>query len=202
MKHTINIRINLSLLLRIGFAFFALVIITVIVCIYYLCEPNEDVLEEFDWRVHYVTPDGMMELLVDTHDELYKGMGLAHTQYFMVPSYPEEIGVITTYLNRYVVIGLVDFTQGNIKKYKGYVSHPELLRFIKSEYSLNDLIGVYSNILSKINTFDKKYGIKLSVSRILDIDNKVAVYLEEGSPSNAEDFLYSLYGDRIDVKRN
>ncbi len=154
-----------------------------------------------------------MQRLAALKDELYSHFPpyfseLGHVPGMpVIPAYPEDFGDYFMDHGEYLVILLTDYSAETLERYRSYVSEPEYLGFMRSNYSLNDLIGVYSNISFRKPNIEEELSVRLSHISPNDEGltgesrGRVAVHVllrnEEQDQEPIVEYFQKCYGDRV-----
>ncbi len=202
-------------------------LILLLLCVLCACTTSSVeayILDEIEPAAEYESNAADKTLLASTIDEFFDSLGapfadrgdLFNTP--LIPSYPEEFGGCFPYQETYFVILLTDLDPETVARYQSYVSHPEILRFMRSDYSFNNLIGVaYSIILRGTDDLMIDGSIELIRAYPQNVDaaqrnfyghtgteiGRVRVDIRydprRHSKDKIEAFYHELYGDRVVV---
>lgn len=129
-----------------------------------------------------------------TSEELLKAVGVIHWD----TAWPEDIGELFFYKG-FVVVALTEFTQEKIDEYRGMVSEPDCLRFVKARFSHEEIDQTVNDIRA-FKPLYSEYGITEGLMVwTTDVDPHVECLVPAASYESAKQYFNARYGDIVEV---
>lgn len=159
-------------------------------------EPTEyDLVERREGMRLYA---GITSEQLKTREELLKAVGVIQWETEFYYAWPEDIGELF-YHKGFVVVALTEFTQEKIDEYRGMVSEPDCLRFVKARFS-HEEINQTVNDIRAFKPLYSEYGITEDlIVWTTDVDPHVECLVPAASYESAKQYFNARYGDIVEV---